>query len=154
MTEQKNTGMSEPKSSLTEEQVQQKIKEIQAAVESFLNDPRHDRYKECPENGEAIKEYLGAHDLDVASAESYHAAYVELSKEGKLVLFEESKLPPPAPPKVNDELPEASIAVLADQQRARKQVDGVAPASNRDAFARAATRFQSKQVPGGRLHLG
>ena len=137
---------------LTEEQIQAKVKEIQAAVEIFVRD--HPLYKEGPENGEAIKDYVESHNLDWTSAESYRTAYVELSKEGKLTLYEESKLAPPEPPKVKDELPGASIAVLADQQKARKTVQGAGSASSRDAFIKAAERFRNQQVPGGRLRLG
>jgi len=161
MTEQVNsTGVSEPQSSLTEEQIQAEVKKIQAAVAGFCDS--HQLYKPCEENGTALRNYVESHDLDPASAQSYDAAYVALSSEGKLALYEESKLAAPEPPKAKDSLPPIGKASasdlgvgLADQQRARKKVDGVAPASGRDAFIKAAQKFVSKQIPGGpRLRLG
>jgi hypothetical protein len=148
---------------LTEEQVQAKIKEIQAAIASFTSDPRHERYKLCPENKKAIADYLESHSLEL-TADSLHTAFVELSKEpGKLLLYEESKLQAPetSKAKVEGEIPPIGVATgedlgigLTGQQQARRNapIAGVSRSSNRDAFIRTAQNSAVK-VQGGRLHL-
>jgi hypothetical protein len=146
---------------LTEEQIEAKVKEIQTAIESFVSDPRHERYKECSENGILIKDYINSYDLDWTSADSYHTAFTALAKEGKLHLYAESKLPPPELPRAKDDLPPIGQATAADlgvgldaNQRARKTVQGVGPASSRDAYIKAAELLRNQQIPGGRLRLG
>jgi hypothetical protein len=156
MTEQINsTVVSDPQSSLTEEQIQVEVKKIQAAVASFCDS--HQRYIACPENGQAINDYIASQNLDFASADSYATAYGALSKEGKLRLYDESRLPPPESPKEKTpEVAPPAISALAEQRRARQTLEpGGGSVSNREAFLKAAEKFANKQIPGGpRLRLG
>jgi hypothetical protein len=147
---------------LTEEQIQAKVKEIQAAVTSFTSDPRHERYKLSADNKQAIETYLSSHNLEWA-ADSLHTAFVDLSKEGKLSLYEESKLqiPESSKPNTENKLPPIGVATgedlgigLTGQQQARRNapIAGVRPSNNRDAFIRTAQNSNVK-VQGGRFHL-
>lgn len=161
MTEQSKTGVPESQGSLTEEQVQERVKEIQAAVAAFNSDPRHERYQPCTANRTVLEDYMSRNNLEW-TAESLHQAFEDLSKDDKLTLYEESKLPtePIKQAAKEDSLPPIGKATgadlgvgLADQARARQRVDGVATSSNRDAFVRAAQRFTNTKLSGGRLHL-
>lgn len=160
MSEQnKQVSTNEPPPEVSDELVEK----YQTEVAEFVSDPRHERYHLCRENKDALTQYLDSHGLDL-SRDTLHLAYVELSKEGKLKLYEESKLAPPEPPKekAKDDLPPIGKAVgddfglgLVGQQRFRKTsgVSGVQPFNNRAAFARARERAASQKVPGGRFHL-
>ncbi len=141
-----------------------KVQEMRNAVGAFMADPRHERYQTSPENKDAIEGYLERHKLDL-NEESLHIAFVDLSKAGKLALYAKSKLEPVESQKEKSgekELPPIGKATandlgigLADQQRARKQVEpGSGPSSHRDAFVRAAQKTSGPQrVGGGRFHL-
>jgi len=147
---------------LTEEQIQAKIKEIQAAVASFISDPRHERYRLCPENKKVIADYLESHSLEL-TADSLHTAFGDLSKENKLSLYEESKLQTPetSKAKADGAIPPIGVATgedlgigLTGQQQARRNapIAGVSRSSNRDAFIRTGQNSTVK-VQGGRFHL-
>jgi len=154
---EENTQVQTPE--LTPEEVQAKIKDIQTAVATFTADPQHDRYKLCAENRSAIDGYLQEHLLET-TADSLHLAFTELSKAGKLDLFEASKLQPPKE-KVEERKPastgkESDLSLsLAEQQKARKTtaVPGVTPSNNRAAFIRAAETAANQKIRGGRFHL-
>ncbi len=150
----------EPTPELTPEEILAVKERWQAAVASFSTDPRHDRYQLCHDNKVAIENYLQEHTLDI-TAESLHLAYTDLAKEGKLILFDESKIAEPAPTTEAKEkkLPPIGLATgadlgggLADQQRARRQVEPGVQSSNRNAFINAAQNSPQK-VTGGRFHL-
>jgi hypothetical protein len=147
---------------LTQEQVQARIKELQAATASFLSDPRHERYQPSAENRQVLEAYLNEHKLDF-TADSLHAAFIDLSKEsGKLSLYTESKLQPESvKPKSEGNHPPIGVATgenmgigLTGQQQARRNapIAGVSRSSNRDAFIRTAQNSTVK-VQGRRFHL-
>jgi hypothetical protein len=161
VSEENKENKTTPQAELTEQEIQAKLKEMRAAVSAFAADPQHDRYQPCEANKTMLEEYLKSHNLEL-SAESLHLAFVDLSKAGRLVLYEESKLAPPEPPKQPDKekLPPIGDATANDlgvgfkeQQHARKNVQGVVPASNRDALIRAAQRTVNQRISGGRFHL-
>jgi len=147
---------------LSEEQIQAKVKEIQAAVASFRSDPRHERYRFSAENKKALEEYISCHTLEW-TPDSLHTAFLDLSKEGKLSLYEESKITPEPPKsKTEEKLPPIGVATgedlgigLTGQQQARRNspIAGVKPSSNRDAFIRTAQTANTVKVAGGRFHL-
>jgi hypothetical protein len=148
---------------LAPEQIEAKVKEIQAEVAAFNADPGHERYIPSQGNRDALETYLREHDLDI-TREALHLAFSDLSKAGKLSLYEESKLAPPERPKekAKDDAPPIGKATgddlgvgLIGQQRARKTsaLPGVQPSNNREAFARAREKAASQKVPGGRLHF-
>jgi hypothetical protein len=143
---------------MTPEQVEARVKEMQAAVAAFTADPRHERYRLSAENKNAIEAYLEEHNLDLTE-DSLHLAFTDLSKAGKLSLYEPSKLPPP---KENTEgekpapiLKETDLSVgLATQQQLRRGNVATGPrSSHRDAFIRARQDAPSQKVSGGRFHL-
>jgi hypothetical protein len=145
----------------TPEQIEARVKEIRKAVAAFNADARHERYIPSQGNRDAIQKYMEERDLDYTEA-SLHDAFTDLSSEGKLTLYEESKLPPSITPKdkTSEELPPIGRATgadlgvgLADMQRARKQVEGVAGSNNRAAFMKASEEAGSRKTHGGRFHL-
>jgi hypothetical protein len=147
---------------LTEEQIQERVEAMRSAVAAFTADPQHERFKLCVENKNAIEGYVQERNLEWTE-QSLRTAFTNLSEAGKLVLYEESKLQVPVAPKeqtADEKLPPIEVASAEDlgigfaaRQQAHKQVDGVAPASNREAFARAAQRAANQKVAGRRFHL-
>jgi len=135
---------------LTEEQIQEKVKEIRAAIAAFT--ASHERYKLSADNRNAIDAYLNDHNLEWTEP-SLHLAYSELEKAGKLDLYEASKLSEPPKEKTVEVAPPA-INALAEQQRARQNLEpGVGSVSNREAFRKAAEKIASQKPSGGRFHL-
>ena len=147
-------------SELAPEQIQERVREMQKAVAAFIADARHERFQPCDENRDAVEIYLREHDLDVTE-ESLHLAFVDLSNEGKLALYEESKVSSPeTKEKLKEKLPPIGLATAADlgvgfsaQQQARKRVEGGAQSSNRNSFITAAQKVGIPKVRGGRFHL-
>jgi hypothetical protein len=157
MSQTESTSVPESQPQFTPEQekeVQKQIDLIKTAVDAFLADPRHERYKHGPENRKAIGDYLDEHKLEY-TPESLHEAFIELSKAGKLNLYAESKLPtePESVQKPNTKEKPVDLSFsLADQQKGRRQVlDG--PRSTRDAFIHRGQAEPPTRVSGGRLHL-
>ena len=149
------------RSELSPEQLA-KVQEMRNAVSAFMADPRHERYRICPENKTAIEGYLEEHNLDLTE-ESLHLGFVDLAKQGKLALFDESKIAEPAATsetKNEKKLPPIGQATgadlgvgLADQQRARRQVESGPRSANRNAYIDAGQSAASPKVRGGRFHL-
>jgi hypothetical protein len=145
----------------TPEQIEARVKEIRGAIAGFNADARHERYVPSQANRDAIQKYMEERDLEYSEA-TLHTAFTDLSSEGKLVLYAESKLPPTPTPKekTSDDLPPIGRATgadlgvgLADMQRARKQVEGVAGSNNRAAFMKASEEAANRRTQGGRFHL-
>lgn len=137
-----------------EKEVQKQVDLIKAAVDAFLGDPRHERYKHGPENRKTIGDYLDEHNLEY-TPDSLHDAFTELSKDGKLNLYAESKIPVETvevqKPNTKENPVDLSFS-LVDQQKARRQVlEG--PRSTRDAFIDAGRNQPPERVKGGRFHL-
>lgn len=160
MTDQipSSTSVPESQTPLTPEQekeVQKQIALVKAAVDVFLVDPRHERYRQGPDNRKAIGDYLDEHNLEY-TPDTLHLAFTELSKEGKLALYAESKIPADEPV-VQKPKPAAENLVdlsfgLVEQQKGRRQVlEG--PRSTRDAFIDAGRNQPQERVKGGRFHL-
>lgn len=159
MTEENTQNAQVQTPELTPEQIQARVKELQTTIAGFINDPRHDRYQPSPDNLSAIESYLAEHSLDITE-ESLHLAFDDLSKEGKLALYEESKVCPEAKEKSKEKLPPIGLATgadlgvgLADMQRARKQVEDGPQSSSRNSFITAAQKVGVPKVRGGRFHL-
>jgi hypothetical protein len=162
MTDQmsNNTSVSESQPQFTpeeEKEVQKQIGLIKSAVDAFLADPRHERYRQGPENRKAIGDYLDEHKLEY-TPDSLHDAFIELSKAGKLNLYAESRLPtePESVQKLNtkkENLVDLSFG-LVDQQKGRRQ-PLTGPRSVRDAFINAGQNEPPVQIKGKgtRLHL-
>jgi hypothetical protein len=142
---------------MTPEQIEAKVKEMQAEVAAFNADSRHERYIPSQGNRDALETYLREHDLDITK-EALHLAFSDLSKAGKLSLYEESKLVPPKETVEGKKQASAGRETdlsmdLAAQQQARRSNVATGPrSSHRDAFIKAKQDAPGQKVS-GRFHL-
>lgn len=141
----------------TQEEIEAAAKEISAAINTFMQDVDHERYILCKENREAIEAYMTEHQL-FYTPDTLHRAFVALSEQNRLQLYEVSKLPTDSPKETpvkssNHEKPFDGSTNLEEQWRARKNTPMSGPRdSNRDAFI-TAKQNQPKPKATGRVHL-